>query len=95
MTRFCVQKITTVFVVTVLRNILKIHTCPTCADELTEETLTEPSRMVKDYLNESKIRCVYHDRACEEIVQLQHLDQHEVRADLHQLCVLTQAVVQL
>ena len=33
--------------------------------------------MVKDYLNESKIRCVYHDRGCEEIVQLQHLDQHE------------------
>ena len=51
--------------------------CPTCADELTEATLTEPSRMVKDYLNESKIRCVYHDRGCEEIVQLQHLDQHE------------------
>ena len=51
--------------------------CPTCADELIEETLTEPSRMVKDYLNESKIRCVYHDRGCEEIVQLQHLDQHE------------------
>ena len=51
--------------------------CPTCADELTEETLTEPHRMVKDYLNESKIRCVYNDRGCEEIVQLQHLDQHE------------------
>ena len=51
--------------------------CPTCADELTEETLTEPSRMVKDYLNESKICCVYHDRGCEEIVQLQYLDQHE------------------
>ena len=51
--------------------------CPTCADELTKETLTEPHRMVKDYLNESKIRCVYHDRGCEEIVQLQHLDQHE------------------
>ena len=51
--------------------------CPTCADELTEETLTEPPRMVKDYLNELNIRCVYHDRGCEEIVQLQHLDQHE------------------
>ena len=33
--------------------------------------------MVKDYLNESKIRCVYHDRGCEEIVLLQHLDHHE------------------
>ena len=51
--------------------------CPTCADELTDDTLTEPHRMVKDYLNESKIRCVYHDRGCEEIVQVQHLDQHE------------------
>ena len=51
--------------------------CPTCADELTEETLTETPRMVKDYLNELNIRCVYHDRGCEEIVQLQHLDQHE------------------
>ena len=51
--------------------------CPTCADELTEETLTEPPRMVKDYLAESKIRCVYQDRGCQEIVQLQHLDQHE------------------
>ena len=60
--------------------------CPTCADELTEETLTKPSRMVKDYLNESKIRCVYHDRGCEEIVQLQHLDQHE------DLCGYTPAV---
>ena len=51
--------------------------CPTCADELTEQTLIEPPRMVKDYLNESKIRCVYHDRGCEEILQLQHLDEHE------------------
>ena len=51
--------------------------CPTCADELTEETLSVPSRMVRDYLDELNIRCVYHDRGCEEIVQLQHLDQHE------------------
>ena len=33
--------------------------------------------MVKDYLDELNIRCVYRDRGCEEIVQLQHLDQHE------------------
>ena len=51
--------------------------CPTCADELTVETLAEPNRMVKDYLNELIIRCVYSDRGCQEIVQLQHLDQHE------------------
>ena len=51
--------------------------CPTCADELTVETLTEPNRMVKDYLNELNIRCVYINRGCKEIVRLQHLDQHE------------------
>ena len=33
--------------------------------------------MLKDYLDELNIRCVYRDRGCEEIVQLQHLDQHE------------------
>ena len=51
--------------------------CPTCADELTEETLAEPPIMIKYYLSELNIRCVYHDRGCKEIVQLQHLDQHE------------------
>ena len=51
--------------------------CPTCANELTKETLTEPNKIVKDYLNESNIRCVYHDRGCQEIVQLQHLERHE------------------
>ncbi len=51
--------------------------CPTCADELTVETLAEPQRMVKDYLNELPTRCVFIDRGCQEIVQLQHLDRHE------------------
>ena len=51
--------------------------CPTCNDELAEDTLTEPSRMVKDYLSELNIHCVYHNRGCHEILQLQHLDSHE------------------
>ena len=51
--------------------------CPTCADELTVETLTEPPRMVKDYINELNIHCIYIDRGCQEILQLQHLDNHE------------------
>ena len=51
--------------------------CPTCADELTVKTLTEPQRMVKQMLSELKIHCIYIDRGCQEIVQLQHLDQHE------------------
>ena len=51
--------------------------CPTCADELTVETLAEPQRMVKDYLNELPIHCVHINRGCQEIVQLQNLDRHE------------------
>ena len=61
----------------ITKHLENFRRCPTCADELTEETLTEPPRMVKEYLNELNIRCIYHDRGCEEIAQLQHLDQHE------------------
>ena len=70
----------------IIKHLETSRRCPTCADELTEETLIVPSRMVRDYLDESKIRCVHHDRGCEEIVQLQHLDQHE------DLCGFTPAV---
>ena len=33
--------------------------------------------MVKDLINELNIHCVYNNRGCQEIVQLQHLDRHE------------------
>jgi hypothetical protein len=33
--------------------------------------------MIKDYLDELNIHCVYNNRGCEEIVQLQRLDNHE------------------
>ena len=52
------------------------HTCPTCADELTVETLTNVPRIVTDYLNGRKIRCDYEDRGCRELVQLQNLNRH-------------------
>ena len=52
------------------------HTCPTCADELTVETLGEVPRIVMTYLNERKIRCDYEDRGCRELVQLQNLNRH-------------------
>ena len=52
------------------------HTCPTCADELTVETLTLVPRIVQDYLDELNIRCDYYDRGCRELVQLQNLKRH-------------------
>ena len=51
--------------------------CPTCNDKLTVQTLAEPPRMIKDVINELNIHCVYSNRGCQEIVQLQHLDRHE------------------
>ena len=52
------------------------NTCPTCADELTIETLQDVPRIVKDYLNERKIRCDHYDRGCRELVKLQNLQRH-------------------
>ena len=52
------------------------YTCPTCADELTVKTLAEVPRIVKNYLNERKIRCDHYDRGCRELVQLQNLQRH-------------------
>ena len=52
------------------------HTCPTCADELIVETLAEVPRIVKNYLNERKIRCDHYERGCRELVQLQNLQRH-------------------
>ena len=51
--------------------------CPTCNDELTVETLAEPPRMVKEVINELNVHCVYNNRGCQEIPQLQHLHRHE------------------
>ena len=33
--------------------------------------------MIKDMINELDIHCVYNNRGCQEILQLQHLDRHE------------------
>ena len=52
------------------------HTCPTCADELTVDTLAGVPRIVNTYLNERRIRCDYHERGCRELVQLQNLNRH-------------------
>ena len=52
------------------------HTCPTCADELTVETVANVPRIVTHYLSEQKICCDYKNRGCRELVQLQNLNRH-------------------
>ena len=61
----------------ITKHLENFRRCPICADELTVETLAEPQRMVKDILNELNIHCIYINRGCQEILQLQHLECHE------------------
>ena len=62
----------------ITRHLQNAQRCPTCNDKLTVWTyMTEPPRMVKNLINELNIHCVYKNRGCQEIVQLQHLDRHE------------------
>ena len=68
--------------------------CPTCADELTEETLTESNRIVKDYLNDLNIPCANTTEVVKKSYNYNILISMKIRADLHQLYAETKAVVQ-
>ena len=52
------------------------HTCPCCNQDLTVETLADVPRFFKNLLSEQRIRCDYHKRGCQEIVQLGNLASH-------------------
>ena len=61
----------------ITRHLANAQRCPTCDDELTEQNLIEVPKMIQNILNELKIRCIYTTRGCLEILELQHLEQHE------------------
>ena len=50
--------------------------CPTCYDDLSQETLTQVPKILQNYLDELNIRCDYSDRGCQEILQLSQLQNH-------------------
>ncbi|CAB3991874.1 RING finger 151-like [Paramuricea clavata] len=52
------------------------HTCPVCRDPLTPETLKRPTRFLKNYLEDLKIKCDHHDRGCPDVVRLEDLQRH-------------------
>ena len=52
------------------------HTCPTCMEELTVETLSRPARILTDLLSAFKISCDYTERGCREMVELGALKRH-------------------
>ena len=52
------------------------HTCPTCMQPLTVETLRQAPRGIRNLLSELQIRCKFFDRGCGKFVQLGDLERH-------------------
>ena len=52
------------------------HTCPTCMQPLTVETLRQAPRGIRNLLFELQIRCKFFDRGCGKFVQLGDLERH-------------------
>ena len=57
-------------------HLLNSHTCPTCMQPLTVETLRQAPRGIRNLLSELQIRCKFFDRGCGKFVQLGDLERH-------------------
>ena len=60
----------------ITKHLENYHTCPSCNQDLTVESLAEAPRIVRNLLSEQKIRCDHDERGCQEIVQLGNLARH-------------------
>ena len=60
----------------ITRHLMYSHTCPTCMQPLTVETLRQASRGIRNLLSELQIRCEFFDRGCGKFVQLGDLERH-------------------
>ncbi len=60
----------------ITRHLMNFPSCPICMDHLTVDTLTDPPRILTDYLSELKIRCDYYLRGCVQYIKLDDLDRH-------------------
>ena len=60
----------------ITRHLMNYHTCPTCMQPLTVETLRQAPRGVRNLLSELQIRCEFFNRGCGKFVQLGDLERH-------------------
>ena len=60
----------------ITRHLMYSHTCPTCMQPLTVETLRQAPRGIRNLLSELQIRCQFFDRGCGKFVQLGDLERH-------------------
>ena len=52
------------------------HNCPACKEDLSEETLVQAPRIVREYLSELRIRCDFFKRGCRDVMKLSNLERH-------------------
>ncbi|CAB3990283.1 E3 ubiquitin- ligase NRDP1 [Paramuricea clavata] len=50
--------------------------CPICVQDLSEETLAQPPRILTDYLNGLLISCDHSERGCTEVLPVSRLQAH-------------------
>ena len=60
----------------ITRHLMNFHTCPTCMEPLTVETLSQAPRGIRNLLAELKIRCEFFDRGCGKFIELGDLERH-------------------
>ena len=60
----------------ITRHLTNSHTCPTCMQPLTVETLKQATRGIRNLLSELQIRCEFFDRGCRKFVQVGDLERH-------------------
>ena len=60
----------------ITKHLMYSHTCPTCMQPLTVETLRQATRGIRNLLSELQIRCKFFDRGCGKFVQLGDLERH-------------------
>ena len=60
----------------ITKHLQNYHTCPSCNQDLTVESLADAPRILRNLLSEQRIRCDHHERGCEEIVQFGNLASH-------------------
>ena len=66
----------------ITRHLMNSHTCPTCMQPLTVETLRQAPRGVRNLLSELQIRCEFFSRGCGKFVQLGDLERHVAECGL-------------
>ena len=60
----------------ITRHLKNSKTCPVCTENLTEEMLSKPPRILTNILNALIINCDHSERGCTELIELVRLEAH-------------------